>query len=253
MVYSSLPSSRQVRSVDAGARASSESGPQFTRGGEGHGRAARGPGGADHRRGLDRPGLGQWQGHGGAVRARRRQGVRGRPQPGGGRRDPGDHRAGGRRLPRPTRPTSPRPRASRTWWPLACARSVGSTSWSTTSASRRTGGIVTTAEADWDQVCDVNLKSVFLTCKHVVPVMERQGKGAIVNIASIAAHRWTGISLRELLRDQGRRRGALARDRARARGQGHPLQLGLARADEHAHGPPRPDRAPMAKTATSRT
>ena len=58
----------------------------------------------------------------------------------------------------------------------------------------RPGGIVTTAEADWDQVCDVNLKSVFLTCKHVVPVMERQGKGAIVNIASIAAHRWTGIS-----------------------------------------------------------
>jgi NAD(P)-dependent dehydrogenase (short-subunit alcohol dehydrogenase family) len=57
----------------------------------------------------------------------------------------------------------------------------------------RTGGIVTTEETDWDQVSDVNLKSVFLTCKHVVPVMERQGKGAIVNIASIAAHRWTGI------------------------------------------------------------
>ena len=31
-------------------------------------------------------------------------------------------------------------------------------------------------------------------CRQVVPVMERQGKGAIVNIASIAAHRWTGIS-----------------------------------------------------------
>ena len=58
----------------------------------------------------------------------------------------------------------------------------------------RTGGIVTTEEADWDQVSDVNLKSVFLTCKHVVPVMERQGKGAVVNIASVAAHRWTGIN-----------------------------------------------------------
>jgi NAD(P)-dependent dehydrogenase (short-subunit alcohol dehydrogenase family) len=58
----------------------------------------------------------------------------------------------------------------------------------------RTGGIVTTEEADWDLVTEVNQKSVYLTCKHVVPVMERQGRGAIVNIASVAAHRWTGIS-----------------------------------------------------------
>jgi NAD(P)-dependent dehydrogenase (short-subunit alcohol dehydrogenase family) len=57
----------------------------------------------------------------------------------------------------------------------------------------RTGGIVTTEEPDWDRVSEINLKSVFLSCKHVVPVMERLGKGAIVNIASIAAHRWTGI------------------------------------------------------------
>ncbi len=58
----------------------------------------------------------------------------------------------------------------------------------------RTGSIVTTEEADWDLVTDVNLKSVYLACRRVVPIMERQGKGAIVNIASIAAHRWTGIS-----------------------------------------------------------
>jgi NAD(P)-dependent dehydrogenase (short-subunit alcohol dehydrogenase family) len=58
----------------------------------------------------------------------------------------------------------------------------------------RTGSIVTTEEADWDLVNDVNLKSVYLVCRQVVPIMERQGKGAIVNIASVAAHRWTGIS-----------------------------------------------------------
>jgi NAD(P)-dependent dehydrogenase (short-subunit alcohol dehydrogenase family) len=58
----------------------------------------------------------------------------------------------------------------------------------------RTGSIVTTEEADWDLVNDVNLKSVYLVCRQVVPIMERQGKGAIVNIASIAAHRWTGVS-----------------------------------------------------------
>ena len=58
----------------------------------------------------------------------------------------------------------------------------------------RTGGIVTTEEADWDLVTDVNQKSVYLTCKQVVPIMERQGAGSIVNIASVAAHRWTGIN-----------------------------------------------------------
>lgn len=58
----------------------------------------------------------------------------------------------------------------------------------------RTGSIVTTEEADWDLVTDVNQKSVYLMCRAVVPIMEQQGKGAIVNIASIAAHRWTGIS-----------------------------------------------------------
>ncbi len=55
------------------------------------------------------------------------------------------------------------------------------------------GGAVELAEEDWDRVERVNQKSVFLVCKHVLPVMERQGKGAIVNTASIAGIRWTGI------------------------------------------------------------
>jgi NAD(P)-dependent dehydrogenase (short-subunit alcohol dehydrogenase family) len=58
----------------------------------------------------------------------------------------------------------------------------------------RPGGIVDTAEPDWDLVTAVNQKSVYLVCRAVVPVMARQGRGAIVNIASIAAHRWTGIN-----------------------------------------------------------
>ena len=57
-----------------------------------------------------------------------------------------------------------------------------------------TGGAVETSEADWDRVHDVNLKSVWLVCRQVLPIMQRQGKGAIVNIASIAAHRWTGVN-----------------------------------------------------------
>lgn len=55
------------------------------------------------------------------------------------------------------------------------------------------GGPVELGEADWDRVHDVNLKSFYLTCKYVLPVMEERGKGAIVNISSIAAIRWTGV------------------------------------------------------------
>ncbi len=55
------------------------------------------------------------------------------------------------------------------------------------------GGPVETSEETWDRVNAVNLKSMFLTCKYVLPHMERQGGGAIVNISSITAIRYTGI------------------------------------------------------------
>jgi NAD(P)-dependent dehydrogenase (short-subunit alcohol dehydrogenase family) len=55
------------------------------------------------------------------------------------------------------------------------------------------GGPVELSEADWDRVSAVNLKSMFLTCKHVLPVMEAQGSGAIVNIASVAGIRYLGV------------------------------------------------------------
>ncbi len=54
------------------------------------------------------------------------------------------------------------------------------------------GGPVELSEEGWHRVLDINATSIFLTCKHVLPVMERQGKGAIVNISSIAAIRYTG-------------------------------------------------------------
>jgi NAD(P)-dependent dehydrogenase (short-subunit alcohol dehydrogenase family) len=43
------------------------------------------------------------------------------------------------------------------------------------------------SEEAWDQILNVNLKSAFLPCKHVLPVMRRQEGGAIINISSIAA------------------------------------------------------------------
>ena len=55
------------------------------------------------------------------------------------------------------------------------------------------GGPVEASEASWDRVMAVNVKSMFLTCKAVLPVMERAGRGAIVNIASVAGIRWLGV------------------------------------------------------------
>jgi len=56
------------------------------------------------------------------------------------------------------------------------------------------GGPVEMSEAVWDAQVDHNLKSVFLTSKHVIPVMERQGSGVIVNVASTSGLRWTGAA-----------------------------------------------------------
>jgi 2-dehydro-3-deoxy-D-gluconate 5-dehydrogenase len=39
----------------------------------------------------------------------------------------------------------------------------------------------------WQKVIDVNLKSVFLCCKHVGRAMLKQGKGKIINISSVRA------------------------------------------------------------------
>lgn len=40
------------------------------------------------------------------------------------------------------------------------------------------------SEADFDRVISVNVKSVYLTAKHLVPHMRARGKGAILNVAS---------------------------------------------------------------------
>jgi NAD(P)-dependent dehydrogenase (short-subunit alcohol dehydrogenase family) len=42
-------------------------------------------------------------------------------------------------------------------------------------------------EEEWDRLMNINLKSMFLCCKHVIPHMLRQKKGAIVNLASISS------------------------------------------------------------------
>ncbi|MEW6185074.1 MAG: SDR family NAD(P)-dependent oxidoreductase [Thermodesulfobacteriota bacterium] len=48
------------------------------------------------------------------------------------------------------------------------------------------GPAIQLEEKDWDRVFQINLKSVFLFCKQVVPIMIKNKKGNIVNVASIA-------------------------------------------------------------------
>ena len=54
------------------------------------------------------------------------------------------------------------------------------------------GGPVEMPQDKWQAQLDFNLTSVFLTCKHVLPVMEQQNSGAIVNVSSIAGMRFIG-------------------------------------------------------------
>lgn len=60
------------------------------------------------------------------------------------------------------------------------------------------GGPIEISEANWDRLMAVNVKSMFLAAKHALPIMRAQvpnpagQRGAIVNISSIAAIRYTG-------------------------------------------------------------
>lgn len=49
----------------------------------------------------------------------------------------------------------------------------------------RDGLLIRMSEQDWDEVIDVNLKSVFLFSKSVARIMMKQRSGSIINIASI--------------------------------------------------------------------
>jgi NAD(P)-dependent dehydrogenase (short-subunit alcohol dehydrogenase family) len=56
----------------------------------------------------------------------------------------------------------------------------------------RPGGPVELAEGDWRAQLDVNLTSVYLGCRHAIPVLRERGGGSIVNIASTSGLRFTG-------------------------------------------------------------
>ncbi|WP_329519727.1 SDR family NAD(P)-dependent oxidoreductase [Spirillospora sp. NBC_01491] len=52
---------------------------------------------------------------------------------------------------------------------------------------QRYGTVEDTSEEVWDEVLDVNLKGVFLTCRAAVPELRRRGGGTIVTMSSVQA------------------------------------------------------------------
>jgi NAD(P)-dependent dehydrogenase (short-subunit alcohol dehydrogenase family) len=55
------------------------------------------------------------------------------------------------------------------------------------------GGPVDYPEEKWRRSLDVNITSMFLTCKYAIPQIEKSGGGTIINIGSIAGIRYTGV------------------------------------------------------------
>jgi NAD(P)-dependent dehydrogenase (short-subunit alcohol dehydrogenase family) len=51
------------------------------------------------------------------------------------------------------------------------------------------GPLLTADEGQWDKILDTNAKGVFRVCQAVVPHMEAQGGGKIINMASVAGLR----------------------------------------------------------------
>lgn len=56
------------------------------------------------------------------------------------------------------------------------------------------GGPEDLSEAQWDRLMAINVKSIYLTCRGIIPIMTRQGGGSIINISSIASTHSLGYS-----------------------------------------------------------
>lgn len=58
----------------------------------------------------------------------------------------------------------------------------------------RAGGPMELSIDEWNSVLSVNLTSMFLTCKYVLPHMLKQGAGSIINIGSVGGLRYVGYN-----------------------------------------------------------
>ncbi|CDN51919.1 SDR family NAD(P)-dependent oxidoreductase [Neorhizobium galegae] len=69
--------------------------------------------------------------------------------------------------------------------PAAAAQALGSLDILVNNAGVITrGNVVNTSDADWNLSLGVNVRAPFRLCRAAIPIMEKQGGGAIVNVSS---------------------------------------------------------------------
>ena len=96
-------------------------------------------------------------------------------------------------------------------------------------------------ETEWDEfrrLVDVNLGGIFLSIKHVVPIMERNGGGVIVNLGSVSGHVGSGRPF-ALRCDEGCRDCGRTGSRLGARAEEHPGGVRQSRLGGHRDAPRR--------------
>jgi NAD(P)-dependent dehydrogenase (short-subunit alcohol dehydrogenase family) len=107
---------------------------------------------------------------------------------------------------------------------------------------------VTMTETEWDQAFAVDLKAAWLCCKHALPAMKAQGRGAIVNISSIHAT----LTIPGMFPYAAAKSGMVGLTRSLAldlRAARHPRQRRPARLDAHPPGRGLVPRQPDPKAA----
>ena len=96
------------------------------------------------------------------------------------------------------------------------------------------GTVVEVSEEDWDRVMTVNLKTMVLAAKAVIPRMIETGGGSIINISSIAGP--AGAHEHSVYGVQGRGHRADHINGGRPRPRQHPGERHCAGSGVHAHG-----------------
>jgi NAD(P)-dependent dehydrogenase (short-subunit alcohol dehydrogenase family) len=97
------------------------------------------------------------------------------------------------------------------------------------------GGPVETSEETWDKVMATNVKSMLLTCKAILPLMETQGVGRHYQYRRARRRSLDRLCLLRLCCKQGCSKQLYPERGPAICGQGYPRQLHPARRDGHPH------------------
>ena len=89
-------------------------------------------------------------------------------------------------------------------------------------------------DAFFDEVMDLNVRSLVAACSAAVPHMRKGGRGNIINVTSIAARHGGGAGAAMYASAKGFVSHVHARPREGARQGQHPRQRRVARRDHHA-------------------